>query len=328
MGSGGILTWWQRRRAAKEAARQRKAVLNETLEAIIDLTGLKVRAVSGYAKKLRPAMSTAMDYINEIVDAIPGPLGISPWAWNRDPVVNALFVTQEELVPLFKLRGEAKAYFTKPRAEETFALMTMDRQDKTVFAAERQGAILKRDIPRTSVTYKNHHLFALGESEDETRALIKMRALTVLAQVVQEEVDQAKAKQEELTYLENLYKVKLNSMGDWVDDELIHDDIMHEKKPSITQMEQSLKQVRQDLHQVRQAFRSNEAHLNALQRVMQNAPEMLKARAATTLLNEFSMIAKKDSDEKNHQITLAHITLGDERSREAVVVRFKRNDFN
>jgi len=328
MGTGGIFAaladWWQRRRAAK----QRVAALNDTLEALIDLAGLKVRTVSGYAKKLRPAMSTAMDYINDLVDAIPGPLEISPWAWNRDPVVNALFVTQEELVPLFKLRGEAKAYFAKPRAEETFALMTMDREDKTVFAAERQGAILKRDIPRTSVTYKNHRLIALGESEGETRALIKMRALTVLAQVVQEEVEQAKAREEELKYLENLYKVKLNSLGDWVDDELIHDDIMHEKKSSITQMERSLAQVRTEMHQARQAFRSNEAHLDALQRVMQNAPEMLKARAATTLLNEFSMIAKKNSYEKNHQITLAHITLGDERSREAVVVRFKRNDFS
>jgi hypothetical protein len=323
----GLFKWWHERREAKEAARRRKAVLDDTLEALIDLTGLKVRAVGGYAKKLRPAMAIAVDYIDGLVEAIPGPLEISPRAWDRNPVVNALFVTKEELSPLFRQRGEAKAYFAKTGAGEAYALMTMDRQDKTVLTTGEQGAIVKRDIPRTSVTYKNHHLLALSGSEEETRALIKMRALTVLAQVVQEKVGKAKAKEEELEYLENLYKVKLNSLGDWVDDELIHDDILHEKKPNITQMERSLEQVRRDLRLAREAFRSNDAHLQALKRVMENASETLKARAATTLLNQFSMIAQPGSYEKSHQVTLAHITLGDERSREAVLVRFKQDDF-
>lgn len=327
MAAGGIFDrladWLRRRREAK----LRKEALNDTLEALIDLTGLKVRDVRGYAKRLRPAVAIAVDYIETVMEAIPGPLQISPRAWRENPVVNALFVSQDELTPVFKKRGEAKAFFAKNQVEEAHGLLTMDRRDKTVLATGKTGEILKRDVPRTSVTYQNHRLIALGESEEDTRAQIKMRGLTVLAQVVEEQVVRAKAKEEELRYLENLYKVKLNSMGDWVDDEIIHDDIMHEKKPSAVQLERSLAQVRDELHQARQMFRSEDSHVVALKRVMENAPEMLKARVSTTLLNQYSMIAQPDSEETSHQITLANITLGDELSREALLVRFKPADF-
>jgi hypothetical protein len=85
--------------------------------------------------------------------------------------------------------------------------------------------------------------------------------------------------------------------------------------------------LRSDLHQARQMFRSEDSHIKALKRVMENAPEMLKARVSTTLLNEYSMITRPDSGESSHQITLAHITLGEENSREALLVRFKPSDF-
>jgi len=331
MASGSLLTsfteWWRQRRAAKQEAARKEKALHEALEAFVDMAGHHIRAVGGYAKKLRPAIATALEYINGLVATIPGPLEISPRAWGMDPAVNALFVKQDDLAPLFTRMGEAKKFFARKRPAETYALLTMDRAERTVFAAEMQGAIMKRDIPRTSVTFSNHRLIALGESEEETRAELKTRCFGVLAELVREEIEQAKAREQELKYLENLYKVKLNSLGDWVDDKVLHDDIAQYKNPSIAEMEASLGQVRRELHEVRQVFYSNEAHLKALERVVARVPEILQARTVSTELNEFSMLAKEGANEASHQITLARISLGEERQREAVVVRFKLADF-
>ena len=331
MATAGIFAalkdWWQKRRVAKRAAKLRKAVLDQTLEALISMTGLSIRAVSGYEQKLRPAMSTALDHINDLVAAIPGPLDISPQAWNRSPQVNALFISQTEMAPLFTRMGEAKKYFAMQRPDENFALLTMDRQDKTVFAVEKQGSLLKRDVPRTSVTYTNHRLLALAPNQDETRDLIKMRALGVLAQVLLEEIKQAKAREDELAYLENLYKVKLDSMGDWVDDAIPGSEELRHKPRGAAQMEQALAKVREDLRRARRARNSNQAHMEALQGIMESAPKMFKARQHTIYLNEFAMVAKPGSDEQSNPLTLARISLGEDQRREALLVRFRQGDF-
>ncbi len=329
MGSGGIFTalrnWWLNWRAAREVAKRRETASNQALEALIDMAGLKVRAVSSYAKKLRPAMCPALDHIDDVVATIPGTLEISPQAWNHDPKVNALFVTQEELVPLFYQRGEAKSYFKKQHPDEAFALLTMDREDRTVLTIDQQGAIVRRDIPRTSVTFKNHRLVSLGQSEEETRADIKTRALNVLATLALEEISQTKSRELELKELENLYKVKLSMMTVQAKGADLPDGTSREIKAEITELRSSLEQVRSDL---RLARSSMEGQLSVLERAVASAPELLKAKDNSVLLNEFSMIAKSGSGERSHQVNLARITMGEEFHREAVVVRFKRSDFS
>jgi hypothetical protein len=321
------MNWWHKYRATKQIAAQRRKALNEALETFIDLAGNHARAVSGYAKKLRPALAQALEYLDAMAAAIPGPLRISPRAWKNDPAVNALFVEEVDLAPLFTRMGEAKEYFANERPKETYALLTMDRRERTVFTAGRKGAVMERDVPRTSVTFSNHRLMALAASEEETRAEIKVRALKILAEQARGEIDQAKTRERELAYLENLYKVKLSSMGDWVDDKLLHDAMAQFRNPSLADMEASLDQVRRELHEVRQVFYSGEAQLKTLERAMDRAPQNLEVRIVTTLLNEFSMITEEGSGEESHRLTLARITLGEERQREAVVVSFRFGDF-
>jgi hypothetical protein len=328
VGSEGLLAalknWWARLKDTRETARQRKAEINQTLEAIIDMTGLNVRSVSGYAKKLRPALCAALEHVKAIEAGIPGVLEVSPRDWNIDPQVNALFVTPEETVPLFTQRGEAKAYFKESRPNETYALLTMDRADRTILTTDQQGSMVRRDIPRTSVTFKNHRIIALSDSEDETRAEIRKRCLKVLAELARDEITQLKSSELELKELENLYKVRLSMMSVQSRGAGLSPESERELHAETAEMRRSLEQVRGDLRQSRSSV---EVHLQALKHALNSAPELLKGREDNVLLNEFSMIVKPGSEEKAHQVTLARICVGEEFRREAVLVRFKQSDF-
>lgn len=319
-----IKNWWTGLKARKQEAKEREAELSRTMEAIIDMAGLNVRSVSKYAKKLRPALCTALDHVKELEAAIPGVLDISPRSWKNNPEVNAFFVTQEELAPLFSQRGAAKAYFKGSVPDEAYALLTMDRQDKTVLTRDQQGSISRRDIPRTSVTFKNHRLIAISPSEDETRAGIRERCLHVLADLAKEQVTRLKSRELELKELENLYKVRLSMMETKTRGADLAADENQEIKTETAELKRDLEEVRGEL---RRSYSSVEGHLLALQKALSSASELLKAREHKVLLNEFSMIAEAGSGERIHQLTLARITIGEEFRREAVLVRFKQSDF-
>jgi hypothetical protein len=319
-----LKNWWAKLISRRREAKERKAEISRTMEAIIDMAGLNVRSVSSYAKKLRPALCAALEHVKELEVAIPGVLDISPRTWKHDPEVNALFVTQDELAPLFSQRGEAKAYFKASPPDQAFALLTMDREDRTVLTRDQQGSIARRDIPRTSVTFKNHRLIAISPSEDETRAGIRTRCLQVLADLAKEQVTQVKNRELELKELENLYKVRLSMIETKARGADLASDQSQEIKMETADLRRVLEEVRGEL---RQSYSSVEGHLLALQKALSTAPELLKAKEQRVLLNEFSMIAKADSGEKTHHLTLARITIGEEFRREAVLVRFKQSDF-
>ena len=321
----GLKNWWARLKETRETARQRKAQVNQAMEALIDMTGLNVRSVSNYAKKLRPALCAALDHVDEFVTIIPGVLHISPRTWSHEPTVNSLFVTREELAPLFIHRGEAKAYFKISRPDEAYALLTMDREDKTVLTTSQQGAIVRRDIPRTSVTFKNHRLVAVSKNEDETRAEIKMQGLRVLANLAREHISGLKSRELELKELENLNKVKLSMMTTRSQSPGLLPEEAQKIKTEMAESRRSLEEIRGQLRQARSPV---EVQLAALKQALLSAGELLSGEEDSLLLNEFSMIAKQGSGEKTHQVTLARITMGKEFRREAVLVRFKRSDFS
>ena len=57
----------------KAHARERAETLRGAIEHVVDEINPKIRAVSGYRKKLAPAVERSLDYCLEIVAMIPGP---------------------------------------------------------------------------------------------------------------------------------------------------------------------------------------------------------------------------------------------------------------
>ena len=60
------------------------------------------------------------------------------------------------------------------------ALLTATRSEKTIFAGEIQGQILRRDVPQTAVDFTDHRIVAPAATEVQDRRTLVEGALRLL----------------------------------------------------------------------------------------------------------------------------------------------------
>lgn len=172
----GLRTKLGNRSAAKARQRMKLATLNSAIDHLIDEIDPSMRFVSGYKKKLSPAVETALDYIDTLVEEIPGPVEFNKKTFGTDPLVNALFATATELQNTFSKSEALRAFFDDSmnvNVEEGFALMCMEKEEHSGFGMELEGDFLKKDVPQVSVNFSGHNILSPATSEKEVRGCLK-----------------------------------------------------------------------------------------------------------------------------------------------------------
>ena len=108
---GGIRQRHGRRKAAKAEARVRESELQTAIEHVVDTINPKLRAVSGYRKKLRPAVERSLAYCAKLVDDMPDAVAVNGKAWSADPTVRAFFSNVGDLQRVYSGSQEVRDYF-------------------------------------------------------------------------------------------------------------------------------------------------------------------------------------------------------------------------
>jgi hypothetical protein len=189
-----------------------ESIVKEAIERAIDGTDPCLRAVSGYKKKLRPAVLLAIDYVNALVDGLPDPRPIGLESRCDDPLVRALFISLEEMRKVFGgdrnladfLRGAP--YVPK----KITALLVMEKNETVVYGAEMIGDVVERNVPRRHVSFEAHRILGPSGDESETRRLLKGRAYDHLVGLALRRITTLKTEHENLKRRRDLLLTKLN----------------------------------------------------------------------------------------------------------------------
>ena len=173
----GLLAAW---RAGRQLKRGREKAVSEAIELIVEGTDPRIRVVRGYQSKLRSAVERTLAFIEEIVACLPAPIELSRRSWQKDPTINALFATTEDVRRAVSGSKDLRDYFQRNMAiQKAFALLTATRQEKTVVGMALQEDVLQRDVLQTSVSFTDHRIFAGGDTEECLREAVKKRALNL-----------------------------------------------------------------------------------------------------------------------------------------------------
>lgn len=194
--SNRISDAWRVLRQSQEqrtSARRESASLHETVERVVDGTDARIRLVSGYRRKLQGAISTSLDYVNSMVDEIPGALEVSSRTFHSDPHVNAFFSNVDDLQTIFSHSSELRDFLEDHRnreVTETCALVCMQKTEQTVLGMELSGNMIKRDVQQTAVNFSDHRIYSPAASEPETRQCLRQcffdgLVTTALAHIIQ-----------------------------------------------------------------------------------------------------------------------------------------------
>ena len=181
--------------------RQDDPAVLAAVEQAVDGTDPRLRVVSRYQAKLLGSVSRALDYAGKLASQVPGPIGMNRQAFRTDPRVRAFFGSADSLQRVFSGSRELRAFFNDENnfdVDEGYALLIMQREEKTTFGVELKGDIIRRDVRQVVVNFSGHHLVAPAATEAEARAQIQALAFKDLVAGALERIVSRKARREEL----------------------------------------------------------------------------------------------------------------------------------
>jgi hypothetical protein len=195
-------------------------LINRAIERAVDGTDPRLRALPGYQKKLRPAVSHALDHVVALVEGLPPVLELHARSYGSDAEFTAYFVSLEHLHELL----ERDATFNQWRnssegtvAEHVVVFLLMTLEERRVLGVALEGDSLRHDVAQTTCSFSKHRFVDPARAEAETRRLLKRRAFDHLLMLALADIGSAVAGRGELERERDLLRRKQAALaaGRW-----------------------------------------------------------------------------------------------------------------
>jgi len=203
----------------KETDRYPETLVREAIERAVDGTDPWLRGLSGYRRKLRPAVLHAIDHVVALVDGLEDALELSQQRYDGDPQLRLFFISAEQIDKLLDSDPVLTAFHGEAghSARPAWALLTMECEQRQAFGFEQQGEMIVRDVAQITVSMSGHRLLDPAADQNETRRLLKRRAFDHLLTLALARITAIKDIREDLVEHRTLLQSKLNYLqrGDW-----------------------------------------------------------------------------------------------------------------
>lgn len=163
----------------------------QIVESFVEASNSKMRAVNGYAHKLREHVRALHGHVLQIAEQIPGPVLLTPDTFGNDPLVNALFVSGKDIDKLFATDPEANVYLrghSKYQVPVLYALLTADKSEKRILGVGMQGDMLVREVPQQAVNFSAHKIHAPCADGEELSTALKEYLFGQVVELVKREM--------------------------------------------------------------------------------------------------------------------------------------------
>jgi hypothetical protein len=153
-----------------------EAEIEAATEAAVIGVDTGIRLLSGYQARLRPAVESALSYVNCLVEHIPGVLEVDSRSFSTDPRVNAFFVDVNDLRSVFSRSSELRDFLSDVHNEDLercCALLCMKKTERNVLGVELRGDQVRRDVKQVTVSFDDHQIISPAGSEAEVRQGLK-----------------------------------------------------------------------------------------------------------------------------------------------------------
>ena len=196
------------------------ALIERATEHVVDGTDARLRAVTGYRKKLRPAVECAVDYVVELADGLPPPVEFSKRQYGSDPRLRAFFASPERLREVISSSPAIRSYASRgrrPVTDRIYAGLGTEREERKILGMDFAGETLRRDVEQVVVNFCNPRFVAVTDDETATRWELKKRAFDNLIETALRRVVAERTKRDELAQERRLLEEKLQALaeGQW-----------------------------------------------------------------------------------------------------------------
>lgn len=194
-----------------------ESLVREAIERAVDGTDPWIRAVSGYKKKLRPAILRAIDHVVALVDALPPPLPVSLRGYGEDKKLKAFFISSVDMKKIIREDRNLGEFLKglQGASSQVIALLAMEKQEKMILGVELSGDIDIRDVPQVAISFEAHRLIDPAGNEKETHRHLKLRVFDHLLSLALKRLTIVKSERKDLERRRELLQAKLNLLERW-----------------------------------------------------------------------------------------------------------------
>ena len=265
-----------------------ETLIREAVERAVDATDSQVRAVSGYKKKLRPAILQAIDHVVALVEGLPPPMPVSLGTSDEHLPIKSFFISAIHMKKFFAEDANLAEFMRGPggSSPQIVALLAMEKQEKTIFGAALSGDIVIRDVPQVTVSFDGHRLLDPSANEGETRRLLKRRAYDHLLSLALRRLTSLKDVRTDLERRRELMQAKLNLLKreGWG-----FDIAEGSERLSAAAVEEQLGRLEAQLQELGGDDRLFETYLRVIADVLGRPEEYLRARSETIFVDRMAI---------------------------------------
>jgi hypothetical protein len=186
----------------------------QIVETFVDASNSKMRAVQGYADKLRGYVRTLYNHVLHIADEIPPAIDLNQDAFGTNTLVNALFVNSRDIDKLFKTDPDVNTFLqahSKDQVLIVYAVLTADKNEKLTLGIGLQGDMLIREVPQQTVNFSAYKIHTPCASSEELNTVLKEYLFTRVVALLKQEMTALIANQAFNT--DNSYEAKVKSLA-------------------------------------------------------------------------------------------------------------------
>ena len=301
--------------------------LDSAIERLIDETDPRLRVVHNYHHRLRPPMKAALNYIEGLVDRIPGPLEVCTETYSKDPRVKAFFANINDLHRIYSSSRQVCEFFSAVdnlNTPECHALLCMRKEEKRRFGVGLVGDKVRKDVPQTLVSFGDHQILSPARDELSARKVLQDCLLTGLLKQARDPLieerdlrDSAEDRQRRVgSRLRALQRQLTAGDGDAAD-------IENEIKAA----QRELQEIEQQLDCLQGEIGSLDDHLNRLIDGLERAPEHIQVEKCVIHLSNTHVLLDEQSEQQGIRVPLAEVRLGREPARVVSLTRYPRDEF-
>jgi hypothetical protein len=271
-------------------------IVRKAIERAVDGTDPWLRAVSGYRKKLKPAVLRTMDHVVTMVDGLPPPAIMSMESYRDDPCVKAFFISTAEMREVLGKDRNLADFLRRPDTDSPFvtALLFMEKMENRILGVEMSGDTVMRDVPQVTISFESHRLLDPSGEEGETRLRLKRRAFDYLIRVALQRICAAKSERKDLERRNALLRAKLDVLrrAGWgfTEDESSPDDTIGRLEENLRHIEAQLSALGSDDHMLA-------SYLDIVIDVLDRPEEHLRGGKETLIIDRMGI--KRDQVSSN-----------------------------
>ena len=289
--------------------------VTQAVDYVVDGIEPRLRAVSGYTRRLKGPVADAFRYIDELAETVPGAYKCSRSAFTDDPRVNAFFVNPQQMQEVFSQSQEVCELFdANPTLEECCALLCMHKEERSQFGAALIGDEVRWDVAQTTVSFSGHRIVSPGCNEEQARRALKCCLFNGLLDYIRQTTATTKGRGTKLESRLNGLRARLRRST--------HTDAPVDQP----EVQARIATLEAELAQEQWRLLTLEEHLRFVADVLGNPAQYLSSCEHLVRLSRMGVKLERDFSEPGYELRLSEIKIAGADPRISALVSFPRRE--